>query len=134
MEFINGVIFLKEVLVLSVVGSCILGTFVIIATVMMFGGARLYINGCRDFSDGKKIFGVIVCLIGIALSVSLSALSRSNTITYVFDNWGLTDHTGKYEVTTTADVDMNEFQDCYETIDYKNGVYTIKVRESGNFE
>ena len=130
MEFINGVIFLNEVLVLSVVGSCILGAFVIIATVMMFGGAALSINGYRDFSDGKKMFGIIVCLIGVALSVSLSALLRSNKITYVFDNWGLTDHTGKYEVTTTADVDMNEFQERYEIIDYENGVYTIKVKKS----
>lgn len=130
MEFINGVIFLNEVLVLSVVGSCILGAFVIIATAMMFGGAALSINGYRDFSDGEKIFGIIVCLIGIALSVSLSVLLRSNEITYVFDNWGLTDHTGKYEVTTTVDVDMNEFQERYEIIDYENGVYTIKVKES----
>lgn len=130
MEFINGVIFLNEVLVLSVVGSCILGAFVIIATVMMFGGAALSINGYRDFSDGKKMFGIIICLIGIALSVSLSALLRSNKITYVFDNWGLTDHTEKYEVTVTADVDMNEFQERYEIIDYENGVYTIKVKES----
>lgn len=134
MEFINGVIFIKEILVLSLVGSCILGAFVIIVLAMMFGGAKLYINGCRNFSDGEKIFGIIVCLIGIALSVSLSVLLRSNEITYVFDNWGLTDHTGKYEVTVAADVDMNEFQDCYEIIDFKNGVYTIKVRESGNFE
>ena len=129
MEFINGVIFLNEVLVLSVVGSCILGAFVIIATVMMFGGAALSINGYRDFSDGKKMFGIIVCLIGVALSVSLSALLRSNKITYVF-NWGLTDHTEKYEVTVTADVDMNEFQERYEIIDYENGVYTIKVKKS----
>lgn len=128
MEFINGVIFLNEVLVLSFVGSCILAVCVLITTVMMFGGAVVYINGCRDFSDGKKIFGVIVCLIGIALSAFLSVSFRSNKITYVFDNWGLTDHTGEYEVTVTADTDMNEFQERYDIVDYENGVYTIKVK------
>lgn len=48
----------------------------------------------------------------------------------VFNNWGLTDHTGKYEVIVAADVDMNEFQERYEIIDFKNGVYTIKVKEN----
>lgn len=128
MEFINGVIFLKEVLVLSLKGSCILGAMVIIAVIIMFGGLRLCIDGYRDFSDGKKIFGVIICLIGIALSITFSAFFGNNDIAYFFDNWGLTYHTGEYEVTVTADIDMNEFQERYEIVDFENGVYTIKVK------
>lgn len=129
MDFINGVIFLKEVVVLSFVGSCILAVCVIITTAMMFGGARLHINGCRNFCDGERIFGAIVCFIGLGLSIFLTASFRNNVLTPVFDNWGLTDHTGEYEVTVTADTDMSEFQERYEILDYENGVYTIKVKE-----
>lgn len=75
MEFINGVIFLKEVIVISFVGSCIVGVFLIITAAMMFGGARLFINGSHEFSDGKKALGVIVCFIGIGLSIFGAAFS-----------------------------------------------------------
>ena len=39
---------------------------------------------------------------------------------------------GLYRVTVTAETDMTEFQDTYEIVDYKDGVYTIKPKENIN--
>lgn len=37
---------------------------------------------------------------------------------------------GKYEVTVSSNVDMNEFQSRYEIIDFDNGVYTVKPKDN----
>ncbi len=39
---------------------------------------------------------------------------------------------GKYEVTVSSNVDMNEFHSKYDIIDYDNGVYTVKPKDKEN--
>ncbi|MCM1524155.1 MAG: hypothetical protein NC120_06820 [Ruminococcus sp.] len=124
----NGVIFIKEVTNLSVFGSYLIGAILIAATVMSFGGVKLHIDGYRDFSDFKKIVGVILSVVGVALMVSLWAVINSDDFMSYADSLGLTESTGKYEVTVTAEADMNEFQERYEIINFENGVYTIKLK------
>lgn len=127
----DGVIFIKEVVIISLMGSGLLSVIMLALCAMMLGGARLHINGLRNFCDGERIFGFIISIAGIILELTLFILINNNAaIIPIFDSLGLTDHTGKYEVTVTADVDMNEFQERYEIIDFKNGVYTIKIKES----
>ena len=108
MNFISGVVFIKEVVVISLMGLGLLNVIAIALCAMMVGGVRLHINGSRNFCDGERIVGSVISIAGLIL----------------------TDRTGKYEVTVTADADMNEFQERYEIIGYENGVYTIKVREN----
>lgn len=125
----DGVIFIKEVVVISLVGNTLLAVILIALTAMIYGGIRVHINGCRNCCDGEKIFGFIMSMVGVVLGCFLLILMCSDeVITPLFNSFGLTDHTGKYEVTLTANVDMNEFQERYEIIDYENGVYTIKVK------
>ena len=127
----DGVIFIKEVVVISLMGSCLYGVIGLVLCAMICGGIRLHINGYRDFCDAEKTVGLIISIAGLILLITLQILmNKDETIIPIFDSFGLTDHTGKYEVTVAADVDMNEFQDCYEIIDFKNGVYTIKVKEN----
>ncbi len=130
MNFINGVVLVKEVVTLSIFGSCLAGTIVIVLTVISFGGLKLYINGYRNFSDGMKIIGVIMCIVGIILMISFMAFINNNNFISFADSLGLgiTEHTGEYEVTVTVEADMNEFQEQYEILDYENGVYTIKLK------
>lgn len=131
MSFIKGVVFIKEVVGVSPMGVCIFGVMILIIAAMMFGGAELHIDGCHDFSDSKRISGIIISLVGLILLVSLGFFVSSNDFLIDFlDDLKLTDHTGMYEVTVTDSVDMNEFQECYDIIDYENGVYTIKIKEN----
>lgn len=130
MSFIEGVVFIKEVVGISFMGLCIFGVMILITAAMMFGGAVLYIDGCHDFSDSKKILGIIISLFGLILLLSIGFFASSDFFINFFDDLNLTDHTGMYEVTVTADTDMNEFKDCYDIIDFENGVYTIKIKEN----
>lgn len=83
MNFINGVVFIKEVRTLSVFGLCLAGAIVIVLTVISFGGIKLQINGYRYFSDGMRIIGVIMCIVGIILMLSFMAfINNKNFISF----------------------------------------------------
>lgn len=130
MNFINGVVPIKEVVSLSILGSCLVGAIVIVLTVISFGGVKLYTDGLRSFSDGMKILGVIMYIVGTMLLIFFMVFINNKNFPYFVDSLelGLTESTGEYEVTVTAEADMNEFHEQYEILDYKNGVYTIKLK------
>ena len=125
MDFMNGVIFIKEVVTLSVIGLCVVCAIMIAASVMLCGGHRLYINGYHYFSEWRKKVGVILIGMAFAFLIFLAFSLRSG----IPKKLGFT-KIGGYEVTLTGEVDMDEFQERYEIIDYKNGVYTIKAKGS----
>lgn len=129
MEFINGVILINEIIVLSSLGSYVCLVMLFIFLIMAFGGVKLYINGRSYFSTWRRIVGIIISLVGIALLMTLWISVRSNLIISIADEFGLAEYTGAYKVSVTTDTDMNEFQERYEIIDYENGVYTIKVKK-----
>ena len=130
MEFMNGVIPIKEIMSLSISAMFIFVGIELIAIAMSFGGIALHIKGRRYFSIWRKNVGTIISFGGIIILLFLLGSYKSNLIIPFAEELGLTDHTGKYEVIVTDDADMNEFQDCYEIIDCENGVYTIKVKEN----
>ncbi len=129
MEFINGVILINEIIVLSSLGSYVSLVMLITFFIMTVGGVKLYINGRSYFSTWRRIVGIIISLVGMALLMTLWISFRSNLIISIADEFGLAEYTGTYKVSVTADTDMNEFQERYEIIDYENGVYTIKVKK-----
>lgn len=124
MEFINGVILIKEAETFTVIGLCVVCAIVVAAIVMLCGGERLYINGKHYFSEWRKTVGVILMGMAFAVLIFLGFTLRSG----IPKKLGFTE-IGGYEVTLTGEVDMDEFQERYEIIDYENGVYTIKVKE-----
>ncbi len=132
MNFINGVILVKEVVTFSVLGLCLVGVIILVLTAISLGGIKLHIDGRRSFSDGMKILGMIISIVGIILMISFYGfmnMNNNNFISFADSlGLGLTEHTGEYEVTVTAEADMNEFQEQYEILDYKDGVYTIKLK------
>ena len=127
MVFINGVIPIKEFVVASFVGDCLLGVILIASLAIAFGGLRVHKKGESDFSDFKRILGLIISGVGVVLYFYLLLSVRDESIIPLLDSFGLADHTGIYEVIVTDNVDMNEFQERYEVIGYENGVYIIKA-------
>lgn len=130
MEFMNGVVLIKEIVTLSIVGSLAFFCAELIVIALAYGGVILHIKGRSYFSAWRRITGLIISFVGICLVMSLMVAYKSDLIISIAEELGLADHTGKYKVAVAADVDMNEFQERYEIIDFKNGVYTIKVKES----
>lgn len=130
MEFMNGVIPIKEIMSLSISAMFIFAGIELIAIAMSFGGIALHIKGRRYFSIWRKIVGTIISFGGIIILLFLLGSYKFNLIIPFAEELGLTDHTWKYEVIVTDDADMNEFQERYEIVDYENGVYTIKVKEN----
>ena len=59
MNFISGVVFIKEVVVISLMGWGLLNVIAIALCAMMVGGVRLHINGSRNFCDGERIVGSV---------------------------------------------------------------------------
>lgn len=128
MEFINGVVLIKEILSLSTTALLVLNVIRGIALVMSFGGiATIFISGQYDFSERKVKVGGIITVIG--WTILLLFISVKNFIMPAAELLGFTESTGQYEVIVTAEVDMDEFQERYEILDYENGVYIIKLKE-----
>lgn len=124
----NGVIFIKEVMNVSILGNILIGAIMLVLTVITFVGFKLCVDGYRNFCDGMKVTGFVISVVCFVLACSFSIfISSENLISYA-DNLGLAESTGKYEVTITAETDMNEFQERYDIIDYENGVFTIKLK------
>lgn len=127
MEFINGVVLIKEILSLSATALLVLNGIRSIAVVMSFGGIAIFTSGRYNFSKRKVKVGVIITVIG--WMILLFFISVKNFIMPVAELLGFTEGTGKYEVIVTDEVDMGEFQKRYEILDYENGVYIIKLKE-----
>ncbi len=130
MEFMNGVVLIKEIMTLSIAGALVVFCAELIAVAFACGGTILHIKGRSYFSAWRKITGMIISFVGLFLLILLLGLYKSNLIISIAEELGLADHTGTYKVAVIADVDMNEFQERYEIINYENGVYTIKVKEN----
>lgn len=123
----NGVIFIKEIMDISAFGYFLLGAICIVSLAMFFGGIKLWMEGCRSCCDGMEIAGFITLVVDLVLSCSIYAFINSEDLSCV-ESLGLAKSTGKYEVTVTAEADMNEFQERYEILSFENGVYTIKIK------
>lgn len=126
----NGVIFIKEVINISIFGNILIGAIMLVLTVILCVGMKLCIDGFINYCDGTKVAGAVITVVGFVLLCSFCVFICSENLISYADSFGLAESTGKYEVTVTAEVDMGEFQEYYEILDYENGVYTIKLKEN----
>lgn len=118
MEFnaINGVILIEEV-------SKFPMALLIVATVIICFGffvAHDQLIKC-DSEKGPSCLNLIVLII-ITGIMGFIAYEIND------DPLNLEKPTGEYKVITTPDVSMTEFQDTYEIVDYKDGVYTVRMK------
>jgi len=92
----------------------------ILAIVSSYIGENLnfkfgYTRNIYEYVGGG--LGFIILITGIFISVKVSKLN-----TFQEPN-------GKYKVTVSSNVDMNEFQNRYNIIDFENGIYTVKPKD-----
>lgn len=121
MKFINGVILIEAVKSMPI-WLQITAYFVTLAIFAL----NIYITFkvSRCVAEGKIIKPLLAEALGITLLVTAGAFTKGEIGGDYFKV-----PNGLYRVTVTAEADMTEFQDTYEIVDYKDGVYTIKVRE-----
>lgn len=121
MEFINGVILIEAVKSMPI-WLQITAYFVTLAIFAL----NIYITFkvSRCVAEGEIIKPLLAEALGITLLVTAGAFTKGEIGGDYFKV-----PNGLYRVTVTAEADMTEFQDTYEIVDYKDGVYTIKVRE-----
>ena len=124
MEFINGVILIEAVKSMPI-WLQITAYFVTLAIFVL----DIYITFkvSRSIAEGEIIKPLIAEVLGVALLVTAGAFAKGEIGGDYFKV-----PNGLYRVTVTAEADMTEFQDTYEIVDYKDGVYTIKPKENIN--
>lgn len=114
MEFnaINGVILIEEVckfpiaLLIVILVICITGFLV-----------------TKNIGTKKETSWLDIIII-----ISVLFIMGSTLYELLYDPLHLKSPTGEYKVITTQDVSMTEFQDTYEIVDYKDGVYTVRMK------
>ena len=122
MEFnaINGVILIEEVskLPMALLMALLIVAMVIICIDLFVAHAQLI--KC-DSEKGPSCLGLIVLII-------ITGIEGFIVFEINDDPLNLEKPTGEYKVITTQDVSMTEFQDTYEIVDYKDGVYTVQMK------
>ena len=121
MEFINGVILIEAVKSMPI-WLQITAYFVTLAIFIL--DIYITVKVSWSIAEGEFLKPLVAEVLGVALLVTAGAFAKGEIGGDYFKV-----PNGLYRVTVTAETDMTEFQDTYEIIDYKDGVYTIKVRE-----
>ena len=114
MKFMDGVTLIKECTELSTIGTILifLLSFVVAFVVFIFGFVLSY---------KKKSIKVILFCGTIILGTFMGKQ-------FIIDK--CYEPIGEYEVVLDNDIDMNEFYRCYEIVGFKNGIYTITLKDS----
>ena len=118
MEFIDGVVLIREI--------C---GFSIISLIALFVCTSCLVSIYLLLKEGQDEISKRFCSI---LKIAIVAFICLTSYEIVEDPFNLKKPTGKYKVIITRDVDMTEFQDTYEVVDYENSVYTIKAKGNEN--
>lgn len=121
MKFIDGVILIEAVKSMPI-WLQITAYFVTLAIFIL--DIYITVKVSRSIAEGEFLKPLVAEVLGVALLVTAGAFAKGEIGGDYFKV-----PNGLYRVTVTAEADMAEFQDTYEIVDCKNGVYTIKVRE-----
>ena len=121
MKFIDGVILIEAVKSMPI-WLQITAYFVTLAIFIL--DIYITVKVSRRIAEGEFLKPLVAEVLGVALLVTAGAFAKGEIGGDYFKV-----PNGLYRVTVTADADMTEFQNTYEIVDYKDGVYTIKVRE-----
>lgn len=114
MKFMDGVTLIKECTELSTIGTILifLLSFVVAFVAFIFGFVLSY---------KKKSIKVILFCGTIILGTFMGKQ-------FIIDKCD--EPIGEYEVVLDNDIDMNEFYRRYEIVGFKNGIYTITLKDS----
>ena len=120
MEFINGVNYVSDVIAFPAIVAWIFIAIIIILFGALFGSVILIEY---EYKAAKTLFCVSVSMLGICWIVF--------AIIALFDPFNLQEPTGEYEVSISSEVNMDEFLNTYEIVEYDDDdrTFTIKVRE-----
>lgn len=114
MEFnaINGIILIEEICHFPI-------ALLIVISVISITGFLIVKNiGTKKETSWLDI----IIMIGVLF------IMGSTLYELLYDPLHLKSPTGEYKVITTQDVDMNEFEDTYEITNYKDEVYTVRMK------
>lgn len=126
MNFIDGVTYVSDVMVLPEIVIWLSLAIVVLSVAALFGSI-----GFLEWAEkANKWIKVSKSLIPITLSI-LVICCFTISIIAVFDPFNFKVSTDKYKVSISSDVDMKEFIDTYEIIEYDDNdrTFTIKIRE-----
>lgn len=126
MNFIDGVTYVSEVMALPEIVIWLSLAIVVLSVAALFGSI-----GFLEWAEkANKCIKVSKSLIPITLSISVICCFAIPIIA-VFDPFNFKVSTDKYKVSISSDVDMKEFIDTYEIIEYDDNerTFTIKIRE-----
>ncbi len=119
MEFMDGVTIIKECTDNSAICA------IMIIPSMIAAALGTGIIKIAEKLVHNKIIATIVTISGLAFTLICVITMFLTTQMDKFQK-----PNGKYEVTISSDIDMNEFQSKYNIIDYDNGVYTVKSKDN----
>ena len=122
MEFnaINGVILIEEVKSMPI-WLQITAYFVTLAIFIL--DIYITVKVSRSIAEGGFLKPIVAEVLGVALLVTAGAFTKGEIGGDYFKV-----PNGLYRVTVTVETDMTEFQDTYEIVDYKDGVYTVRMK------
>ncbi len=124
MDFMDGVTFIKECMQLSTTG--LIMTYISTLITAAFSLALVKIGYVLDNKTLENIHG----LIGSILALVVAVIGTIITLKVIPNVDKCQEPNGKYEVVISGNIDMSEFQNRYDIINYKNGKYIIKIKES----
>lgn len=120
MDFIDGVILIEEIWRFPMMFSITIGVIETLSLMATIHCARR----CLEAEKGSGRYFI--------LGLIIVTVMGANAYEHYKDPLNLKKPTGEYKVIVTAEADMTEFQDTYEIVDYKDGVYTIKAKSNEN--
>lgn len=129
MEFIDGVNYVSDVMALPEIVIWLSLAIFVLSVAALFGSI-CFLGWADNKCISNKCKKVVESLFPIALSI-FGICWFAMFINASFDPFNIKTPTGKYKVSISSDVDMKEFIDTYEIIEYDDNdrTFTIKIRE-----
>lgn len=120
----DGVTIIKECTVMSTMGYIMMVVAFIVT--MTLSVVSYKVGDVLEYKTGDDIYGRV----GASFALAFLLGGIFITLRVVPDLDEFQKPNGEYDVTVSSNVDMNVFQSKYDIIDYNNGVYTVKPKDS----
>lgn len=120
----DGVTIIKECTVTSTMGYIMMVVAFIVTMTLSIVSYK--VGDVLEYKTSDYNYGRI----GAIFSLAFLLCGTFITLRVVPDLDEFQKSNGEYDVTLSSNVDMNVFQSKYDIIDYNNGVYTVKPKDS----
>ena len=124
MKFMDGVTIIKECTETSTMGYIM--TVVAFIITMTLSVLSYKVGNVLEYKTSDYIYGRVGSFFALVFLLGGTFI----TLRVVPDLDKFQKPNGEYDVTVSSNVDMNVFQSKYDIIDYNNGVYTVKPKDS----